>query len=104
MASQPDYAESARNSVDARLTDRNLDEIRRGSVDLGTGGAVPAADIATRNGSKKTFDRMSKTMTNFGFAKHGSQASMNNGRNSVSPRPGNRQSIGVKDYTDTKSR
>ena len=34
VASQPDYVESARGS--ARLIDSNLEEIRRGSVDLGS--------------------------------------------------------------------
>lgn len=55
--SQP--AESARGS--ARLIEANLHEIRRGSVDL-SGGAVPAADMTTRQAGT-AMDKMSRTMT-----------------------------------------
>lgn len=100
-ASMPDYVESVRGSTRSRLIDANLQEIRRGSVDLGSGGAVPAADMTTRNGSKSKFDRMSRTMTNFGGPKYGSQAEMKGHRSSISPRP-NRQSIGMDDYKSRK--
>ena len=84
--SQPDQLESGRGT--ARLMDSNLEEIRRSSIDFDAmntgGGAVPAADLKTRNVASKR-DMMSRTMTTFSQAKYGSTDNVN--RNSISPMP-----------------
>ena len=106
----PDYVESARGP--SRLTDFNLHEIRRGSIDvdaLGSGrGAVPAADMITRNGFSKqekmsrTIGALSKKMSH--NAKYGSQTNMDmKGYSSISPKPARNKSTNLKTYSGVKN-